>query len=262
MDESEYLHMYEEEERHWWYVGMRAIVLSLLRSVSLPAGTRVLDAGCGTGYNLGWFRRHFGADVTGIDYFRQGLDFCRRRGERSLVRGDAASLPFSGEAFDLVVSFDVLTHLKDEHARAAALGEFLRVLRPGGYLLVRVAAYECLRSSHDTAIMTRHRYGKNELRDAVAAAGFQPERLTSANTILFPAAALWRILKKAGLAPAGSDVGPTTRGSDLINRTMTSILGLEAAMLRSGSFNLAFGLSIFLLACKPRPQKRTTKTYT
>ena len=251
MEEQEYHHMYREEERHWWYAGMRAIVLSLLPPDSLPAGPLVLDAGCGTGYNLGWLRQQYGAHVTGTDYSPLALDLCRRRGERALVRADAASLPYSSDLFDLVVSFDVLTHLRDESARSGALREFLRVLRPGGHLLVRVAAYECLRSSHDAAIMTRHRYGRRELRDAVLDAGFRPLRLTSANTILFPAAVLWRTLKRIGLAPAGSDVRARTRGSDRVNRTLTSILRMEAAMLRRGSLDFGFGLSILLLAVKP-----------
>ena len=251
MDEREYLHMYEEEESHWWYAGMRSIVISLVPPESLPEKPRLLDAGCGTGYNMGWFRRHYGACVAGFDFSPRGLEFCRRRGERTLVRADAALLPFCGDAFDLVVSFDVLSHLRDEPARAAALREFLRVLRPGGRLLLRVAAYEWLRSSHDDVIMTHHRYGRRELRDAAVRAGFLPLRLTGANTILFPAAVAWRMLKKAGLAPAGSDVRSRTRGTGPLNRAMTSVLSLEAALLRSGRVGFGFGLSIFLLAAKP-----------
>ncbi len=251
MNEREYFSMHEEEERHWWYVGMRAVVLSLLPPASLPEDVRVLDAGCGTGYNMGWLRQNYGAEVTGVDISSLGLDFCRRRGEHALVRADAASLPFSGNVFDLIVSFDVLTQLRDESSRAAALEEFLRVLKPGGRLLLRVAAYERLRSSHDTVIMTYHRYGRTELRDAAAAAGFQLLRLTSANTILFPAAALWRLLKKARLAPAGSDVRAETRGSDRLNRAMTMVLRTEASILRHFRFGFRFGLSIFLLAAKP-----------
>jgi SAM-dependent methyltransferase len=251
MDEREYQYMYEEEELHWWYVGMRAIVLSLLPPSSLSVRPLALDAGCGSGYNMGWLRRCYGAGVTGIDRSLRALDLCRRRGEHTLVRADAASLPFSSQAFDLVISLDVLTHLKDQPARAAALAEFLRVLKPGGRLLLRVAAYESLRSSHDAAVMTRHRYGRNELRNAVTDAGFRTLRLTSANAILFPAAVLWRVLKKAGLAPAGSDVRARTRGSDWLNRAMIAILKMEAAILRRGSLDFGFGLSIYLLADKP-----------
>ena len=251
MEEQEYLHMFEEEECHWWYAGMRSIVLSLLPPASLKTNPFVLDAGCGTGFNMEWLRRQYGAGVIGFDYSPYGLDFCRRRGERGLARADAASLPYAQNVFDLVVSFDVLTQLKNDSARRAALAEFQRVLKPGGRLLLRVAAYERLRSSHDMAIMTYHRYGRKELRDAAVDAGFRLVRQTSANTILFPVAAAWRILKKAGLVAAGSDVRSNTRGGGRMNRVMLSILRLEASMLRHSCCNFGFGLSIFLLAAKP-----------
>jgi ubiquinone/menaquinone biosynthesis C-methylase UbiE len=248
MDKMEYVHMFEEEESHWWYIGMRAIVRALLPPDTLPENPRVLDAGCGTGYNMGWLKQNYHARMTGFDYSQLGLEFCRRRGEQCISRADAAAIPFAGGSFDVVVSFDVLTQLKDETARNAALREFQRVLKPGGCLLLRVAAYEFLRSSHDEVIMTYHRFGRSELRDAAINAGLRPIRLTGANTILFPAAALWRMLKKAGLAPAGSDVRSNTRGSSGLNRAMTNLLKLEAAIIRRSNF--PFGLSILLLAEK------------
>ncbi len=254
MEKQEYFHMYEEEGRHWWYVGMRSIVLSLLPPASLPKNPLTLDAGCGAGFNMQWLRRHYGAAVIGFDYSPDSMDFCRRRGERCLARADAASLPFSENAFDLVVSFDVLTQLRDDSARRSALAEFLRALKPGGLLLIRVAAYERLRSSHDAVIMTYHRYGREELRQSAMDAGFRVLRLTSANTILFPVAAAWRILKKAKLATPGSDVRPMTRGGDEINRILASALKLEAAVLRRNRIDFGFGLSIFLLAAKPGGQ--------
>ena len=249
MQKTEYLHMYEEEDRHWWFAGMRSIALSLLPPVALPPHPLVLDAGCGTGYNMGWLRRQYGAIVTGIDMSTDALDFCRRRGEHALLCGDAAMLPFLESVFDLVVSFDVITELKDDSDRAGALREFFRVLKPGGRLLLRVAAYEFLRSSHDDEVATRHRYGRRELESAIESAGFRLLRATGANTVLFPIAALWRVTKKWGLAPPGSDVRPGTRGISALNRGLEAVLKFEAAFLRRRSFG--FGLSIFALAAKP-----------
>jgi len=251
MKESEYLHMFEEEEHHWWYAGMRLIVRSLVPPASLGNNPRLLDAGCGTGYTMGWFRLHYGAMIMGFDYYPQGLAFCRRRGERDLVQADAARLPFAKDTFDMVTSFDVVSHLAPESSRALALGEFLRVLKPGGRLLMRVPAYEWLKSSHDDDVMTYRRYGGRELRAALIHAGFRPLRMTFANTVLFPAAMCWRLLKKAGLAPAGSDVRPGTRGASWMNSVLLAILKTEAALLRGDRFTFPFGLSLFALASKP-----------
>ena len=123
--------MYDAEDRQWWYAGMRAISLALLRP-QVAAGARILDAGCGTGRNLaefaGWAR------PAGVDLSEEALRFCRQRGVPA-ARGRLQALPFPAGAFDAVTSFDVLYHrwIEDD---AAAVAELVRVLRPGGLLLV------------------------------------------------------------------------------------------------------------------------------
>lgn len=58
---------------------------------------------------------------------------CNRQPRVRFVRGDATRLPFADAAFDAVTMFDVIEHVPDD---ARALAEALRVLRPGGYLLL------------------------------------------------------------------------------------------------------------------------------
>ncbi len=151
----------------------------------------------------------------------------------------------------MVTCLDVLTHIQTEGARTRALREFHRVLQPGGSLFVRVAAFEWLRSSHDEALLTHHRYSRQELRAAVVAAGFEPLRVTFANFLLFPVAAAWRILKKAGLAPSGSDVDRRSRGVGWMNSLLRSLLEFEGWILRVSGASLPFGLSIIVVARKP-----------
>src|SRR5262245_2870942 len=133
--------MFLEEEAHWWYAGMRRIVAALLSHGLLPKNPRVLDAGCGTGYNLRWLRENYASSVVGLDCSPLALEFCRSRGERELVRASIADLPLASGSFDLVISFEVVTQLREGTDRERSLGELRRVLRPGGILLVRVAAF-------------------------------------------------------------------------------------------------------------------------
>jgi len=251
MNEEEYSFMYTQEESHWWYAGMRAIVLSLLPPSTLPRSPRALDAGCGTGYNLSWFKEQYGSRASGLDYYRYAFPFCRRRGETDLVQGDIVKLPFASSSFDLVASLDVLQQVPDEAARARAVMEFQRVLKPGGWFVIRVAAFEWLRSSHDEELLTRRRFGPGEFRELVTGAGFHIVRFTFANSLLFPVAALWRCLKKVGIVPGGSDVRPTTRGSAWLNSALKSLMGIEAAVLQKGVFSFPFGLSLIVVARKP-----------
>ena len=63
----------------------------------------------------------------------------RTRGATGRARDSAAQLPFPDARFDLVTSFDVLYRLPDEVERAA-IAEMFRVLKPGGRLILNVAA--------------------------------------------------------------------------------------------------------------------------
>jgi ubiquinone/menaquinone biosynthesis C-methylase UbiE len=105
----------------------------------LPAGGALdaLDVGCGTGF-LSLELAARGHRVSGIDFAPAMLDRARRKaGERGLrVRfeeGDAENLAFAPGSFDLVISRHVLWTLPHPEA---AIDEWLRVLRPGGRLVV------------------------------------------------------------------------------------------------------------------------------
>jgi SAM-dependent methyltransferase len=251
MNDEEYLHMYAEEEHHWWYAGMREIVLSLLPPASVAPGRFVLDVGCGTGYTLSWLKARYAVRPMGIDISANGLMFSRQRHQKDLVQGDAAALPFKSESFELIMSLDVVSQMEGAESRASALQEFLRVLKPGGRLVIRVPAFEWLRSSHDEQIRITHRYRKQELSGLIAATGFRPLRITAANCLLFPVAVVWRLLKKAGLAAPGSDVRAHSRGTNRMNSLLTFLLRLEARLLRHPGAKLPIGLSLILVACKP-----------
>src|SRR5262249_52506132 len=162
------------------------------------------------GYNLNWFEEQYGSRGTGLDYYRYAFPFCRRRGLPDLVQGDIVKLPFASGSFDLVASLDVLQQVPNEASRAQAVMEFQRVLRPGGWFLIRVASFEWLRGSHDNELLTQRRFGPGEFRGLINRVGFEIIRFTFANSLLFPVAALWRCLKKVGVVPGGSDVRPTT----------------------------------------------------
>ncbi len=75
-----------------------------------------------------------GASVVNIDIDeRLGRAEANRRPGTSFVCGDAARLPFADHAFGCVTLFDLIEHVPDDRAAAA---EILRVLRPGGTILL------------------------------------------------------------------------------------------------------------------------------
>jgi SAM-dependent methyltransferase len=204
LDQDEYGRMYAAEERQWWYAGMRAVTDALLRD-ALPqdpaARPLLVDAGCGTGQNL----RHFGggARAFGFDLSAEALRFCRARGVAA-ARASVLALPLRAGSVDVVTSFDVIYHGWVE-SDLGAVRELVRVLRPGGVLVVRVPALMMLWGAHDEAVHSRHRYTATELRRLLECAGLEGVRVTYCNSILFPVLALRRTLDR-WFARHGSDV--------------------------------------------------------
>jgi ubiquinone/menaquinone biosynthesis C-methylase UbiE len=95
-----------------------------------------LEIAIGTGANIPHYPRE--VDLTGIDWSPAMLHAARRNADRvhravTLHQSDATALPFPAESFDTVVSTFALCCIPNERA---ALVEALRVLRPGGRLLL------------------------------------------------------------------------------------------------------------------------------
>jgi len=111
------------------------------RILNLVTGARngldALDVGCGTGF-LSFELAACGHRTTGIDFAASMLEEARRKATESAAsvrfeQADAEHLPFGARSFDLVVSRHVLWTLP--HPEAAVV-EWVRVLRPGGRLVV------------------------------------------------------------------------------------------------------------------------------
>ncbi|WP_298818763.1 class I SAM-dependent methyltransferase [Chloroflexus sp.] len=233
------------ELRHWWYGGMRAINTALLnRAFGNRRDLRILDAGCGTGGDALCLRRY--GDVVGLDLATEALCLARERIPGRLARGSVMQLPFADQSFDLVTSFDVLYHraVIDEQQ---ALAEVRRVLRANGRLLIRLPAYEWLRSRHDRQVHTRHRYTASELAQLLRKSGFTIEHLTYALTLLFPLSATLRLLER--LLPESSNSSAMELPASPMNAALRLPMMLEAAVIARGG-RLPFGLSVIALARK------------
>jgi SAM-dependent methyltransferase len=109
---------------------------------------RVLDVGCGQGRYTIWFAQQR-CRVTGVDISPEMLELCRHNAEVAgvsdrvdLVLSDADNLSQTeDEGFDVVSCMGTLVHLPD---LALAVGNMVKVLRPGGRFLFTLASADSL----------------------------------------------------------------------------------------------------------------------
>jgi SAM-dependent methyltransferase len=240
------------EEQHWWYRGRRAIVRQAVAELGLPAGAKILDAGCGSGRNMVELAS-FG-DPHGVDISENSIEHARQRGFENLHVASLTELPFEDDTFDLVTTLDVIEHTDDD---VAVLRELLRVAKPAATLVVTVPAYPALWSSHDVQNQHRRRYTRRTMLNALRAAVWQPVRTTHFNALLLGPAAAYRALER--VRPAKSDVGGEDGAASTqldatppwANAILERVLLGEAAFLRGGRRRIPAGLSLMAVARKP-----------
>lgn len=245
MEIEEYERMFRAEDSHWWYRGMQAITLSVLKKhLPIQTNLKILDAGCGTGGAMSTYLGNLGT-VTGFDLSPVALAFAQKRDQTRLAQASVSQIPFPAETFELVTSFDVLYEraVSDD---GSALAEIRRVLRPGGFLFLRLPAYNWLRGQHDATIHTARRYTTHQVKSQLEKTGFKCLYLSYANTFLFPLAAAKRLLERFfPPQPGTSDLSLET---GLLASMLEHILTLEAALLTQSA--LPFGLSVIALGEK------------
>jgi SAM-dependent methyltransferase len=224
-------------DSHWWYRGRRRIVAAELDALKMPAGLRLLDAGCGGGQTLDLLSAY--GDALGVDPDVDSIARTRARGHDAVVAA-LPSLPFEDGTFAAATCLDVLEHIEDD---SAALAELRRVVAPGGALLVTVPAYESLWSNHDVANAHVRRYRAGTVRALARQADVRVERVSYFNSLLLPAAAAVRLAERIRREPRPGAPSDLDRTPPSLNGVLELPLRVEAALLRAGG-RLPAGLSL------------------
>jgi ubiquinone/menaquinone biosynthesis C-methylase UbiE len=241
MKKDEYRIMFEAEEQHWWYCGLRRILLQSIKKYAPKNKMKILDVGCGTGILMKTLSSVH--DVSGIDYSEDAISFCRLRELKNVKKASANDLPFENNVFDLVTCMDVLYHVGIDIEKA--LHEINRVLKPQGILAINLPAFSFLYSSHDRAIETAKRFTKKEVKQLLLASNFKILKLTYWDFFLFPIVATTRLIRKKSDKET-SDISIPRKA---INEFLFFILRIEANLIKF--ISLPWGTSVFAVAQKP-----------
>ena len=228
---------------YWWYTARESLLLTALGEyVGEPR--RVLDVGSADGPSVGWLRTS-GKHVS-LDLDPRGL----KPGD---VCGSAMALPFSSDSFDVVAAFDVVEHCDPE---STVLAELVRVLVPGGRLLLSFPAYQWAWTQFDDLNGHHRRYTRARAVRAVETSGLVVERATYAFMSVFPMFAAQRLWSRAierarGPAPerGPGDLPPLPEVSPLLHRMLIGLCRADTKLL--AKHDLPLGSSVLVAASKP-----------
>ena len=248
MEKHEYKTLYEFEDSYWWYLGLQHTIRKLLSTyigLDKIRHFKILDAGCGTGGNLNILKK-FGEGV-GLDFSRDALLYCKKRDLKYLCRASVENFPFKSGSFDLILCMDVLCH-KTVKSKLDVINKMKDLLKPGGYLLLNLPAFDSLKSEHDRAVHTDKRFSMKETKEKLKTADLDINRIIYFNTLLFPFISLSRFFRKSKTSEEIAHTSDFKKIPEILNKSLLTLLKFEASYIKN--FNLPFGLSIMALAQK------------
>jgi SAM-dependent methyltransferase len=238
------------EDRHFWFVGRRQVIVTALQRCVPDLGRRrMFDVGCGTGGLLVHFVRSGIALAGACDVYTESLRVVRRRVDVPLVLVDQGREPPLGAGHDLLGMFDVLEHVDDDLGMLKALH---RALLPGGVLVLTVPAHPMLFGEMDELALHRRRYTGAALRGALLETGFEIRLLSHFMAPLVPALLAIRSLDRRRQRDEAGALRPRAefRVVPGVNGAMRGILALERLALPR--LPMPFGSSIVAVASRPR----------
>ena len=188
-----------------------------------PKGKIVLNVGCfEPADEVFWI--HLVAEWHALDANEEIIRVARHLAESALppslfgklrfIVGDATKLGLRDEFYDIVVSFSTIDHIPGSDNRYRAICEMVRVLKPGGCLVITVPnKWDLYYSYHSNLAQRRgtavfgyeHQFSPIELRRMLVSAGLRV--VDCASTAFNPYSYFDRLLRKPGLAKAKMYLG-------------------------------------------------------
>lgn len=223
--------------RHWWWRTRERVVVRELRALPLPPGPRrLLDVGCGDG--LLFDRLAELGEPEGVE---PDVDLLTPDGR---WRHRIHALPFedfrgADASYHVILMLDVLEHLPDP---VAALRHAVRLLAPGGALLITVPALQWLWTRHDDFNRHVRRFDRPSFRAVAGAAGVRIRKERYLFQWLVPAKLAVRAIE--ALRPGAG--GPATVPPAPLNAALRTLSGLEEWVTRK--LPVPFGSSLLVVA--------------
>lgn len=241
---------------HFIDVASRGRAMAALKTHLHGKPAVLLEVGVSGGHFLRELRREFpGAVVVGADYTQGTLDEIAPSFEGvPLVRMDLTDSPFPDASADAIILLNVLEHIKRDDV---AVGHCVRMLKPGGILVVEVPAGPDLFDSYDRELMHFRRYRGSELARLLSDAGLDVLEQSHIGFLLYPL--FWFSKKKnrwatsTERATAGSRVKAAIRGTSRFGALGHWLMAAEYQLSR----RVALPVGIRCTAAARKPPSRS-----
>lgn len=229
------------ESSNFWFKGRNRIIVWILKK-HFPFAVNLIEIGCGTGFVLSAISRKFPRiSLSGSDLYLEGLHFAvKRLPSAKFYQIDASRIPFHGE-YDVIGSFDVLEHIRDDRA---VLKEMKRALKDDGGLIITVPQHPFLWSDFDVSSCHIRRYTRRELITKLRQAGLKPIFVSSFVTFLLPVMYLTRFMLERDKLKSTSWGLTLPR---IMNTIFECFLLLEQLFIQFG-FSMPIGGSLIAVA--------------
>ncbi len=216
-----------------WFKAKNELIAVLLKKLKTKKKLKILNLGAGTGDDLP-ILSGFG-DIYVIDTDHNALKLISDKFIAEKKISDACDIDYPQGFFDLVVAFDVLEHIKDD---GLAISEINRVLKPEGFFIFTVPAFNFLFSSHDRNLNHHRRYNKKTISNLLS--DLKCKELGYWVFTLFVPIALQRMMKDNEFSQASDFVKLPTS----VNNLFYNILKIENWIIKH-EIPLPVGLTIY-----------------
>lgn len=248
MNPEVYEEFNELEDKHWWFRARRRYLAKLLDVLGLSRSRlSVCEIGSGTGGNLKMLTRFYEVDAVEMnDVARTHIASKAISGVNNVLPGYLPDNISLSTRYDAVFVLDVIEHVEHDQQALAKIGDFLN---DEGWLVATVPAYQWLWSAHDEVNQHKRRYTKSEFVRLVESAGFEVHYQSYFNTILFPLAAISRLVQSLRKTDEDDKLDASLKmPHKIINYLFYQIFSFERFV--AGKVNIPFGLSIAVVAKK------------
>jgi SAM-dependent methyltransferase len=154
----EYDAMAQCERDLWWFKCLHELTVQKILKYSPVMDPVILDAGCGTGGLIQHLKKEGFTKIRGFDLSPDAIEYARKASaEVQLLDILKTDVAFPENSFDVVICNDIFTVLQPGKDREA-MEKLVSVLKPGGILIINLAALPSFAGIHDIAVKMTKRY--------------------------------------------------------------------------------------------------------